>query len=100
VKAALLEFEKLSGLKANPSKSSSSFFLFLFWGGISSELKTILLDDLQMEEGKLPVRYLGVPLASSKLFAMDYRVLIEKITSRIGSWTSRQFSFARKVADD
>jgi hypothetical protein len=79
VKAALLEFEKLFGLKANPSKSS------LFCARISSRMKTILLDELQMEEGKLPVRYLGVPLVSSKLSAMDCRVLIEKITSRIGS---------------
>jgi hypothetical protein len=50
-----------------------------------------------MEEGKLPVRYLGVPLVSSKLSAMDCRVLIEKITSRIGSWTSRQLSFAGRL---
>jgi hypothetical protein len=83
VKAALLEFEKLSGLKANPSKSFFFFFL-LGCAGISSRMKTILLDDLQMEEGKLSVLYLGVPLVSSKLSAMDCRVLIEKIKAGLG----------------
>jgi hypothetical protein len=82
VKAALLEFEKLSGLKANPSKSF--FFFLLVCAGISSRMKTILLDDLQMEEGKLSVLYLGVPLVSSKLSAMDCRVLIEKIKAGLG----------------
>jgi hypothetical protein len=37
------------------------------------------LEDLQMKEGKLPVWYLGVPLISSNLYAVDCRVLLEKI---------------------
>jgi hypothetical protein len=61
IKAALVEFEELSGLKANPSKS------FFFCSGISDRLKHLLLQDLQMQEGKFPVRYLGVPLISSAL---------------------------------
>jgi len=50
VKAALLEFESLSGLKSNPLKSS------LFCSGISDRLKSILLDKLQMKEGILHLR--------------------------------------------
>jgi hypothetical protein len=42
VKAVLLEFEKLSGLRANPSKSS--FFSFFFF--LSSRMKSLQLDDL------------------------------------------------------
>jgi hypothetical protein len=45
IKAALLEFEILSGLRANPSKS------FLFCVEISNRLKDGLLSDLQMREG-------------------------------------------------
>jgi hypothetical protein len=56
-------------------------------------MKDVLLDELQMEEGHFPVRYLGVPLISSKLSAADYRVLIERITKRIDYWTSKQLSF-------
>jgi hypothetical protein len=65
VKAVLLEFEQLSGLQANPSKSS------FFCAGISSRMKAVLLDELQMEEGHFPVRYLGVPLIASKLSAVE-----------------------------
>jgi hypothetical protein len=33
-----------------------------------------------MNEGKFHVRYLRVPLISSKLFAADCRMLVERIT--------------------
>lgn len=56
INQVLLEFATLSGLQANPSKST------LFCAGISSRVKGLLLDCLKMKEGKLPVRYLGVPL--------------------------------------
>jgi hypothetical protein len=81
VKAGLLEFEQLSGL--------------------SPRMKYVSLDELRMKEGKFPVRYLGVPLISSKLSAVDCRVLIEKITQRINSWTSKQLHvFCREVLTD
>jgi hypothetical protein len=88
VKAALLEFERISGLKANPSKSS------FFCSGIFARMKDYLLAELQMMEGVLPVRYLGVPLISSRLSAEDCRMLLEKISRRIDSWTSKNLSFA------
>lgn len=91
IQVALWEFESLSGLKANPSKS------FMFCSGISLSMKAALLDSLQMKEGKLPFRYLGVPLISSKMFADDCKSLIDKISSQIGSWTSRNLSFARRL---
>lgn len=91
IQAPLREFESLSGLKVNPSKSS------MFCSGISLSMKAALLDSLQMKEGKLPVRYLGVPLISSKMFADDYKSLIDKISSRIGSWTSRNLSFVGRL---
>lgn len=53
VKAVLIEFEKLSGFRANPSKSS------FFCSCLSFRMKDLLLDALQMKEGTLPVRYLG-----------------------------------------
>jgi hypothetical protein len=87
IKAALKEFEVLSGLKANPSKS------YLFCSGVSDQLKLSLLDDLQMKEGHFPVRYLRVPLISSKLSAGDCKGLLEKIAGRIDSWTSKNLSF-------
>ncbi|XP_062158773.1 uncharacterized protein LOC133866258 [Alnus glutinosa] len=88
IKAALREFELLSGLKANPSKSS------LFCSGVSERMKISLLSELQMGKGHLPVRYLGLPLISSKLSAADCKVLHDKIVGRIDSWSSKKLSFA------
>jgi hypothetical protein len=91
IKAALMEFEDLSGLKANPSKSS------FYCSGISERVKQILLSSLQMKEGKLPVRYLGVPLISSRLSSADCGGLLERITRRIDSWLCRNLSYARRL---
>jgi hypothetical protein len=91
VKAALLQFEKISSLKANPSKSS------LFCSSLSLRMKNMLLDELQMQEGVLPIRYLGVPLISSRLFAADCKMLLDEISSHIDSWTSRNLSFAGQL---
>jgi hypothetical protein len=77
IKDVLVEFEELSGLKANPSKSS------FYCSRISKRVKHTLLNELQMKEGSLPVRYLRVPLISSKLSSTDCRVLLERIKGRI-----------------
>ena len=83
-----MEFEDLSSLKANPSKSS--FYCF----GISERVKQILLSSMQMKEGKLLVRYLGVPLTSSRLSSAYCGVLLERITRRIDSWLCRNLFYA------
>jgi hypothetical protein len=87
----LKEFEVLSGLKANPLKSS------FFCSSISADSKLELLNLLQMSEGKLPVRYLGVPLITSRLSAADCESLVAKFTSRIDSWCSKHLSFAGRL---
>jgi hypothetical protein len=91
IKAVLVEFEELSSLKANPSKSS------FYCSGISERVKHILLNELQMKEGYLPVRYLGVPLISSRLSSADCSVLLDRITGRIDSWLSRNLSYAGRL---
>jgi len=56
-----------------------------------------LLDFLGMQEGVLPVRYLGVPLISKRLTAGDCDALVSKITARIDSWLARNLSFAGRL---
>jgi hypothetical protein len=91
IKDALIEFEELCGLKANPSKSS------LFCSGVSERTKLLLLDDLNMNEGHFPIRYLGVPLISTKLSAANCVALMDRITCRIDSWISRNLSYAGRL---
>jgi len=51
IKSVLEEFEDISGLKANPAKSS------LFCAGVNNEDKKELLELMHMNEGNFPVRY-------------------------------------------
>jgi len=88
---ALAEFEKLSGLKANPAKSS------IFSVGILADIKHSILELLHMPEGALLVRYLGVPLITKRLSSFDFECLVNKITTRIDSWFAKNLSFAVRI---
>jgi hypothetical protein len=90
IKDALLEFEELSGLKANPSKSS------FFYSGILDCMKHLLLGELKMNEGHLLVRYLGFPLISTRLSIADCGVLLDRITGH-NSWLPRNLSCAGRL---
>ncbi len=79
-----------------------SFFNFL---GASSDCLTRLqtrpalvisqiLSCLQFKEGKLPVRYLGLLLIPGKPSTKDYQPFIDKIVSKIHSWSARKLSFS------
>jgi hypothetical protein len=50
-----------------------------------------------MKQGRFPVRYLGVPLISTRLSAANCSVLLEKIMGRINSWISKKLSFAGRL---
>jgi hypothetical protein len=50
-----------------------------------------------MKKGHFPIRHLGVPLISTKLSASDCKVLIDRISGCIGSWTSKNLSFAGRL---
>jgi hypothetical protein len=91
IKTAQLEFEDLSSLKANPSKSS------FYCSGLPDRMKHIILDELKMNEGHLPVRYLGVPLISSRLSTANCGVLLDRITGRIDYWLSKNLSYAGRL---
>lgn len=52
---------------------------------------------VKFNEGFLPVRYLGVPLISTKLKSKDCDQLVERIIRRIKSWTNRYLSYAGRA---
>jgi hypothetical protein len=91
IKDTLVEFEGLSGLKSNPTKSS------FFCSGVRSVDKEGRLSVLQMKEGLFPVRYLGVPLITKRLSAADCEGLLAKFTARIDSWCVKHLSFAGRL---
>ena len=48
-------------------------------------------------EGHLPIKYLGMPITTSRVTKVECRLLVEKITTRIKSWTLRNISYAGRV---
>ncbi|XP_021737525.1 uncharacterized protein LOC110704045 [Chenopodium quinoa] len=84
---AFQKFSCASGLMANLSKSE------VYFGGISDFDKDQLQTALGMSRGSLPFRYLGVPLSFKKLIVAQCRPLVERVTTRIGCWTSRNLSY-------
>nr|GEW02599.1 hypothetical protein [Tanacetum cinerariifolium] len=85
---SLDEFKNDSGLTPNLPKSISYFC------NVLNYVKIGILSVLPFEEGKLPVKYLGVPLVPSRLIYRDYTELVEKVTKRISDWKNKSLSFA------
>ncbi|KAL0292355.1 UNVERIFIED_CONTAM: hypothetical protein Sradi_6992700 [Sesamum radiatum] len=69
IKATLLEFAELSGLRVNPG----------------------------FQEGSLPIKYLGVPLSSSRLTRTDCQPLLDKLARRLAGWNHLTLSLAGRT---
>ena len=91
LKSCLDRFSQLSGLTINRAKS------FLYLSGINRELQHDIQQQLGFQQGILPVKYLGVPLISTRLTHADCRPLVERIISRIKLWTSASLTYAGRL---
>ncbi|XP_060201738.1 uncharacterized protein LOC132630180 [Lycium barbarum] len=84
-------FSHASGLIANQSKSS------IYFGGVPEPIKQSIIQTLGFSIGKLPFKYLGVPLSSKKLTVAQCQPLLEKMLGRITSWTTKFLSYAGRL---
>nr|GFB81850.1 hypothetical protein [Tanacetum cinerariifolium] len=91
MKNALAEFSGMSGLLPNCSKST------VFFGNVRDGYRRKILGIMPFKEGTLPVRYLGVPLISKRLYVKDCHVLIDKARKRILDWKNKSLSFAGRL---
>ncbi|KAK4384657.1 hypothetical protein Sango_3039200 [Sesamum angolense] len=87
----LSEFATLSGLKVNPAKSQT-----ILSRAVQQERQQIL-DTVGFQEGSLPVKYLGIPLTSSRLTISDCRPLIDKVDTRLAGWQHQNLSYAGRL---
>ena len=87
----LSRFASFSGLQVNKQKSA------IFLAGVSDEVRNDLLNATGYSLGRFPMRYLGVPLISTRLTHRDCMPLIQRITARIQSWTSNSLSYAGRL---
>jgi hypothetical protein len=91
LKSSLDKFSTLSGLTINLAKSS------LYLSGLEGSLRSTIVSQLGIQEKTLPVRYLGVPLLSSRLTHTDCLPLLQRITARIKLWTSSSLTYAGRL---
>ena len=82
IKNVLTEFQVLSGLYPNPNKSD------IFLSGPLGAEREQIISILGFREGELPMKYLGVPLISSRLKAVDCKGLVDRITAKVRHWTA------------
>ncbi|GKC96049.1 hypothetical protein Tco_1161491, partial [Tanacetum coccineum] len=59
--------------------------------------KASILNSMPFAEGVLHVRYLGVPLISSRLLYRDCKILVEKLESRVNDWKNKFLSLAGRL---
>ncbi|GJV16391.1 putative reverse transcriptase domain-containing protein [Tanacetum coccineum] len=85
---SLDEFKNVSGLVLSLPKSTAYFC------NVLNYIKYAILQIMPFEEGRLPVKYLGVSLVSSRLVFKDCKELIERVESRLNDWKNKVLSFA------
>lgn len=88
IKYAFDRFLAVYSLKENLAKSSISLC------GVADDVKQTLQQQLGIPIGTLLVRYLGIPLISTRLTMKDCQPLIEKIKGRLSCWNTKHLSHA------
>lgn len=91
LKEGLNIFSSWSGLCPNPCKSE------IFLAGGNPSLRNDILLEMGFREGSLLVRYLGVPIITSRINKADCCTLVNRITARVQSWTHRFLSIAGRI---
>ncbi|GJW83345.1 putative reverse transcriptase domain-containing protein [Tanacetum coccineum] len=69
---ALDGFKMVSGFVPSLPKST------VFFCGVSNHVKASILNIMPFHEEELPVKYLGVPIISSRILNKDCKILVEK----------------------
>lgn len=88
----LKEFSACSGLEVNQGKSN----IFLA-GTMSTETRDHLISIFGFPIASLPIKYLGIRLASRVLKTADYSNLIDKVASIVKKWNGKLLSYAGRI---
>lgn len=82
------DFSQTSGLVVSATKS------LVFFSNVPEFMKELICARFGFPEGTLPVKYLGLPLASKNLFIAQFSPLVESIASQIHKWNNSSLSLA------
>ncbi|KAL2252819.1 UNVERIFIED_CONTAM: hypothetical protein Sindi_0076600 [Sesamum indicum] len=91
LKRGLDRFAEWSGLRLNVQKSH------VIISRLAQGWKDQILTIMGFQEGQLPMRYLGLPLLSSRLSISDCQPLLLKIDARINGWEGISLSYAGRI---
>ncbi|KAL2224372.1 UNVERIFIED_CONTAM: hypothetical protein Sindi_2957000 [Sesamum indicum] len=91
LKRGLDRFAEWSGLRLNVQKSH------VIISRSAQAWKDQILTIMGFQEGQLPMRYLGLPLLSSRLSISDCQPLLLKIDARINGWEGISLSYAGRI---
>ncbi|XP_039055415.1 uncharacterized protein LOC120198104 [Hibiscus syriacus] len=84
-------FYELSGLQLNAGKSE------MFVCGVQNDILSRMLAVTGFKLGRLPVRYLGVPLVTRKLAVKDCIPLIDNIRSKLNIWSKLKLNYGGRL---
>ena len=87
----LSNFGVKSRLSLNMKKSN------IFSAGIQGQDLRDILNITRFQQGRMPFKYLGIPLAAQKLRASCYAPLINKIIENISAWSVSSLSYAGRT---
>ena len=90
LKLVLQDFTALFELTINSSKSA------IFFGGLVKH-RNWIATHLELSQGQLPMKYLGLPLLSKRLSATACSPLLQAITARLQAWKAKLLSYAGRV---
>ncbi|GAV71775.1 hypothetical protein CFOL_v3_15264, partial [Cephalotus follicularis] len=79
------------GLTASTEKSA------IFFCNTNRGTRELILRITQFRQDVLPVKYLGLPLITSRFSKQDYAPLIEKIMARVNSWVRKTLSYTSQL---
>lgn len=85
------DIASISGLHINADKWS----LYASGSGIANVCEEA--ERAGIEGGQLSIRYMGLPLTTKALSKEDYEPLIDKIRTRMLSWTNKSLSYAGRL---
>ncbi|KAL6513981.1 hypothetical protein OROHE_019437 [Orobanche hederae] len=69
----------------------------LYFVGVSDVRKVEIMADVQIREGSLPFRYLGIPLNAKRLSVVHSQPLLEKMVAKVRHCTARFLTYEGRV---